>query len=169
MINLIPQYIVKNNKEKRLEGHLEAVTMFIDISGFTTMTQSLMKNGDEGAEILTEIINRIFTPSIDIIYQNKGFISTFAGDAFTSIFPNDRVDVDSAIYAAVEIQKIFQQIGIQKTRFGIFELQIKIGLSLGEVEWKIIQTADMNSYYFKLKEGNFETGIRFISFSLGTI
>jgi len=151
MINLIPQYIVKNHKEKRLEGHLEAVTMFIDISGFTTMTQSLMKNGDEGAEILTEIINRIFTPSIDIIYQNKGFISTFAGDAFTSIFPNDRVDVDSAIYAAVEIQKIFQQIGIQKTRFGIFELQIKIGLSLGEVEWKIIQTADMNSYYFRGK------------------
>jgi len=149
MINLIPQYIVNNYKEKRFEGHLEAVTMFIDISGFTAMTQSLMRNGDEGAEILTEIINRIFTPSIDIIYQNKGFISTFAGDAFTSIFPKERIDIDSAIYAAVEIQKIFQQIGIQKTRFGTFELQVRIGLSLGEMEWKIIQTEDMNSFYFK--------------------
>ncbi len=149
MINLIPDYIVNNYQEKKHEGHLEAITMFIDISGFTAMTQSLMRNGDEGAEILTEIINRIFTPSIDIIYKNKGFISTFAGDAFTSIFPLERINVDTAIRAAVEIQKIFQQIGIQKTKFGTFELQVRIGQSLGKVEWKIIQAGKVNSYYFR--------------------
>ena len=34
--------------------------MFIDISGFTQMTETLMRGGDEGAEILSNILNEIW-------------------------------------------------------------------------------------------------------------
>ena len=109
MKNLVPEFILENFQRKKSHGTLSAVTMFIDISGFTAMTQSLMKNDKEGAEILTDIINKIFTPSIDKIYQNNGFVSTFAGDAFTSIFPIDRNSPDNAVFSAIEIQNIFKK------------------------------------------------------------
>ncbi len=151
MKNLVPALILENFQKKKLHGTLSAVTMFIDISGFTAMTQSLMKNGKEGAEILTDIINTIFTPSIDIIYENNGFVSTFAGDAFTSIFPLDKSSADNAIFTAIKIQKIFKKIGIQDTKFGTFNLEVKIGLSIGEVEWRIINSDKKNDYFFRGK------------------
>jgi class 3 adenylate cyclase len=151
MKNLVPEFILGNFQKKKLHGTLSAITMFIDISGFTAMTQSLMKNDKEGAEILTEIINKIFTPSIDKIYQNNGFVSTFAGDAFTSIFPIDRSSPDNAVFSATEIQKIFKKIGKQNTKFGTFDLHVKIGISIGEVEWRIITSNKKKSYYFRGK------------------
>ena len=151
MKNLVPVLILENFQKKKLHGSLSAVTMFIDISGFTAMTQSLMKNDKEGAEILTEIINKIFTPSIDKIYQNNGFVSTFAGDAFTSIFPIDRSSPDNAVFSAIEIQNIFKKIGKQNTKFGTYNLKVKIGLSIGKVEWRIVTSNEKNSYFFRGK------------------
>ena len=149
MRNLIPHFIASKFKEKKFHGFCDATIMFIDISGFTAMTQSLMQNGKEGAEILTEIINRIFTPSIETIRLSQGFISTFAGDAFTAIFPTAEAEIDSALIAAVEIQTLFKKLKKQETKFGAFELQVRIGLSFGSVEWKILQSEDIFSYYFR--------------------
>ena len=151
MRQLIPHFILKRFEENKFEGILEASVIFIDISGFTAMTQTLMQNGEEGAEILTEIINRIFTPAIEIIYQSGGFISTFAGDAFTAIFSN--TTKTQSIYASVNvvknIMKIFKEIGLQTTRFGEFNLSIKIGISYGSVNWAILKGTKTSSYYFK--------------------
>ncbi|MBC8383894.1 MAG: hypothetical protein H8E57_00075 [Candidatus Cloacimonetes bacterium] len=52
MKNLIPKFILEKYKENKFSGNFKATTIFIDISGFTAMTQGLMKNGKEGAEIL---------------------------------------------------------------------------------------------------------------------
>jgi tetratricopeptide (TPR) repeat protein/class 3 adenylate cyclase len=121
--------------------------MFIDISGFTSMTQSLMGHGKEGAEVLSNIINNIFTPSIKAIYDNGGFVSTFAGDAFTAIFDTERADY--ALKAAYEINKLFVDSGTVKTKFGEFELAVKIGLSHGEVEFGIIDAEVQKAFYFR--------------------
>ncbi|MDO9578343.1 MAG: hypothetical protein Q7J16_10700 [Candidatus Cloacimonadales bacterium] len=90
MKRLIPSTILESYQKNVFSGEFVAATIFIDISGFTAMTQALMKNGQEGAEILTSIINNIFNTAIDAIYDNQGFISTFAGDAFTAIFPSEK-------------------------------------------------------------------------------
>jgi tetratricopeptide (TPR) repeat protein/class 3 adenylate cyclase len=149
MKRLVPAFILNQQKKSIFEGQFEAATMFIDISGFTAMTQTLMKNGKEGAEILTSIINNIFTPAIDAIYNNCGFISTFAGDAFTAIFPSDDVEAGYALYAGLKIQSIFGDIGLQKSKFGDFHLSVKIGLSAGNVEWKLIENEVQNAYFFR--------------------
>jgi len=123
--------------------------MFLDISGFTAMTKTLMANGKEGAEILPEVINKVFTPSIEIINKNGGFISIFAGDAFTSIFPIEKTTLLKALSSAIDINEKFNDIGLQKTKFGDFTLSVKIGISVGNVEWKIIQSKKQNSFYFR--------------------
>jgi len=149
MKRLVPAFILNQQKNSVFEGQFEAASMFIDISGFTAMTQTLMKNGKEGAEILTSIINNIFTPAIDAIYNNCGFISTFAGDAFTAIFPSDEVEAAYALYAGLKIQDIFNNIGLQRSKFGDFQLSVKIGLSAGDVEWKLIENDVQNAYFFR--------------------
>jgi len=149
MKTLIPSFILEKNKENKFSGKFKATTMFIDISGFTAMTQDLMKNGKEGAEVLSDIINKIYTPSIKAVHDHYGFISTFAGDAFTSVFPYKDSKPIYALNVAKQIQEIFSKIGKQKTKFGTFELSIKIGLSYGTVNWGIIRSDNLKTYFFK--------------------
>jgi len=105
--------------------------VIVDIAGFTEMTVELMKAGNEGAEILNEIIERVFTPSMDCIYGGRGFVSSFAGDAFTAIFDHERSSPLQAVAAAVQIQNVFNARGLQSTPFGPFRLAIKIGVASG--------------------------------------
>ena len=62
--------------------------MFVDLSGFTRLTETLMQKGAEGAEELSYILNHIFQPTVALVYEQGGFIPYFAGDSFTAIFPN---------------------------------------------------------------------------------
>lgn len=146
---LVPYFIVSRFSNDDSGGEFTAATMFIDISGFTAMTQALMRNGKEGAEILSECINQIFTPAIAAIYQQGGFISTFAGDAFTAIFPMEQSHTQAALVAAQRIQQAFTHHGSQHTRFGTFDLKVKVGLSHGNVRWGVIAQDAQCSYYFR--------------------
>lgn len=147
MKNLIPYFIHENYQKNNFAGIINADVMFVDISGFSAMTQKLMQNGNEGAEILSEIINDVFTPVITEIYSQNGFISTFAGDAFTAIFPTAKTN--SALWAAEMVQKKFREIGVQNTKFGTFKLQVKIGMTSGNVNWKIVKSKAIIGYYFR--------------------
>lgn len=148
MYRLIPSFISEQFEKKQFKGEFPATTMFIDIAGFTAMTQALMDNGKEGAEVLADVINAVFTPAIDAIDEYNGFVSSFAGDAFTAIFPSDSVTVPQALSAAVRLRGLFLQMGEQQTKFGLFSLSVKIGLSYGLVSWGIILQYLQNSYHF---------------------
>ncbi len=111
MHRLIPSLISEQFDRNQFSGNFQATTMFIDIAGFTTMTQALMNNGKEGAEVLADVINCVFTPAIEVIYEHRGFISSFAGDAFTTIFPSDSVAVVDALSAAIRLQELFRDEG----------------------------------------------------------
>ncbi|HDR05525.1 MAG TPA: adenylate/guanylate cyclase domain-containing protein, partial [Candidatus Marinimicrobia bacterium] len=148
MKNLIPHFIAEKYEQKQFAGKFQAVSIFLDISGFTPMSEALMKHGKEGAEILSQIINNVFEPVIAAVYEAEGFISSFAGDAFTAIFPNlERVDL--AVIGALEIKQVFQKIGKQQSKYGEFELFVKLGLSYGWVEWEIIGTNKHKAYFFR--------------------
>ncbi len=154
MKQLLPGFIIEKYQQNVREGRFEAVALFVDISGFTRMTEILMKSGSEGAEILSTILNKIFDALDEYVYANNGFISTFAGDAFTAIFPlnlvkNTEQVVTRACWAALEVQKFFQTQHIQKTRFGDFEFSAKVGLARNSVTWGIIGGDDAKAYFFR--------------------
>ncbi len=60
MYNLIPHFIHDHFKEDTMTGDFHALSMFMDISGFTPMTEALMLHGKQGAEILSGILNETF-------------------------------------------------------------------------------------------------------------
>jgi len=154
MRKIIPDFILTKFNNGEYKGNFLACTMFLDLSAFAKMTQTLMKNGKEGAEVLSEIINRVFTPAIDTIYRSKGFISTFSGDAYNALFPftatNENLVINRVLQTAEEIQYIYKHyLGHQKTKFGEFNLSVKIGISIGDIDWEIIPGKLRNCYYFR--------------------
>jgi class 3 adenylate cyclase len=152
----IPRFIHQQYKAKNFEGDLTAYTMFVDISGFTPMTEALMGHGEEGAEILSGILNSVFRPTVNAVYQRGGFIAGFAGDAFTAIFPVDyqlsgksyNADAKQVIFCGEKIQKIFKKQRLQKTKFGDFPLAAKVGIAYGTVKWGIVGS-DKKTFFFR--------------------
>jgi predicted ATPase/class 3 adenylate cyclase len=148
--NLIPHFIQDQFRLNKVNGNFRAFTMFIDLKGFTPMTQSFMKQGTTGAEQLSYILNRIFTPMVSLVYNKKGFIPYFAGDAFTAIFPIEDAVITpkSFLQTAQQMRDLFAEGGLGKTQMGDFQFGIKIGISFGDVEWGIVGKKH-KTYYFR--------------------
>jgi tetratricopeptide (TPR) repeat protein/class 3 adenylate cyclase len=153
MHNLLPNFILDNYKNNKFDGELNAFTMFIDFSGFSNLTEKLMQSGSDGAEILSNILKNVFRASVNIVYESGGFISTFAGDAFTAIFPVSEVisrsdQAHNILTCADKILQNFKDEPIQKTKYGNFEFNVTIGIANGTIKWAIIGSKD-KAFYFR--------------------
>jgi tetratricopeptide (TPR) repeat protein/class 3 adenylate cyclase len=146
--NLIPYFIEQQHLEDRSQGHLDAYTLCVDLSGFTPLTEALMREGSRGAEQLTNVLNEIFEPLVRLVYARGGFIPYFAGDAFTAIFPAGQSAEKGReiVHLAMLARHLFSK---RAFRFGNFTIGIKFGLSFGRVEWGIVGAGHRKSFYFR--------------------
>ncbi|MBN1233862.1 MAG: tetratricopeptide repeat protein [Candidatus Coatesbacteria bacterium] len=156
MTAYIPDFIERKYMEGEFKGEFKAIAIFCDISGFTSLTEEMLKHGREGSEVLTNSILNVFNPAVEIIYKHGGFITTFAGDAFTALITYDEKDVlkndiasINAISAAREIISFFKKNCNIETKFGCFNLEVKIGIADGQVEWGIVGSIERFNYYFR--------------------
>ena len=147
MKNLIPHFIQEQYLKGVHQGAFLAYTMSIDLSGFTPLTETLMQEGNEGAERLSDILNNIFGPTVKLVYEQGGFIPYFAGDAFTAIFPGERgvQPATDLLHTAYELRDLFSS---KNFRFGEFQIGLKIGLSFGKVKWGIVGR-EHKAFYFR--------------------
>ncbi|MBN2790198.1 MAG: tetratricopeptide repeat protein [Candidatus Delongbacteria bacterium] len=149
MKNLIPHLIQEKYLKNKTSGWIFGSVVSIDLKGFTKMTEDLMKDGYYGAETLSEIINKVFEPVIDIIYKKGGFVTAFIGDAITAVFPNEYAF--NAESASKDILKKFSKISSISIENYKFNLNIRIGISYGRVIWKIVNVPERSVYFFKGK------------------
>ncbi len=147
MNNLLPHFIQEQLLSEKRHGSFEAYTVFVDMSGFTKLTETLLKQGNAGAERLSNILNSIFEPMVRQVYAQGGFIPYFAGDAFTGIFPVEQCDCDATKLLALA-QRQFELLEKASASFSEFKIGIKTGLSFGQVEWGIVGGAH-KSFYFR--------------------
>jgi class 3 adenylate cyclase/predicted ATPase len=157
--NLIPDFIHTKYKDNQFTGDFAAAALFIDIAGFTPLTETLAQYHRDGAETLTNILNHTFGPHVSEVYRRGGIIPLFAGDAFVAIFPANDADqtVDNslrnaseqAVQTAVAIQTYFRDAGIVKTTYGDFEIGVKIGLATGNIQWGIPGKSPNYGFYFR--------------------
>ncbi len=125
--------------------------MFVDLSGFTQLTNTLMEKGAVGAEELSVTLNEIFQPSVKLVYRNGGFIPYFAGDSFTAIFPvGTEVDAVGQRFMATALEALSHFEREKQVGGSLFdyEIGIKIGMSFGRVDWGIVGER-RKSYYFR--------------------
>ncbi len=65
---------------------LDGTVVFVDISGFTKLSEKLAKSGRMGAEELAEAIGSCFARLLAVAYGNGGGLMKFGGDALLLLF-----------------------------------------------------------------------------------
>ena len=73
---------------------LPGTVVFVDVSGFTKMSERLARVGKLGAEEVTDVIGFVFRQLLATAYANGGGLIKFGGDAQTRLRPPPRVAVE---------------------------------------------------------------------------
>jgi class 3 adenylate cyclase/tetratricopeptide (TPR) repeat protein len=151
MRNLVPERIVVNLKNNKLRDEFDCFSMFVDISGFTSTTEALMKHGQEGAEVLSDILRYLFDTTVRSVYEHSGYVTKYAGDAFTAIFEvkgSERKTALNVLESALITNRFFKENKIFRSKFGDFEFGVKVGLGYGKTMCGIAGSGIEKSYFF---------------------
>lgn len=130
---------------------VQGALLFADISGFTTMSEKLSQIGREGAEEVTDVVNRYFDAMLDILRAYDGQLIRFGGDALLGLFTENSSSLNEgldemfpelshatgpnsatlAIQAAVKMQVAMADFAETKTSQGTFPLRMSVGIKYG--------------------------------------
>jgi len=105
--------------------------VFVDISGFTKLSEKLAKIGKEGAEQVTDAIETCFTDLLAVAYANDGSLIKFGGDALLLLFEDDD-HVANACRSAVWMRRALRDVGrIDLPGGSHLQLRMSVGVHTG--------------------------------------
>ncbi len=141
---LVPEFIYEKYRAAETNGVFQGAAMFVDLSGFSTMTDVLSTRGAHGAEVLADMMRVVFEPLVNAVYEQGGFVIGYAGDAFNAIFP-DQLSGEAmkrCLSAALVMQAHTKSHSQVATPYGEFPIRIKVGIGFGETTWQIFRSMD---------------------------
>lgn len=108
----------------------EATVFFSDIRGFTGIAERLE------AHQTVSMLNDYFTVMVDILFERKGILDKFIGDAIMAVFgipfPAEE-DADNAVATAVEMMKALELLNKRRKEESQAPIHIGIGINTGEI------------------------------------
>jgi predicted ATPase/class 3 adenylate cyclase len=154
MRRLVPEFIIEKYRSDAMSGALDAAAIFVDVSGFSKLTDTLAKHGQHGAEVLADLMRVIFEPLVNAVYAQGGFVVGYAGDAFNAVFPSEQApgqEVMRCLAALVAVQEHVRLNPNIQTVYGDFPLSVKAGMGYGETKWQIFKSKDgaHATYWFR--------------------
>ena len=105
---------------------VDATLVFVDISGFTRLSERLARQGREGAERLADAIDECFTALLAVAYENGGGLLKFGGDALLLFFDGD-AHPERACRAAFGMRAMLREHG----RVDAGGVQVRLRMSVG--------------------------------------
>jgi class 3 adenylate cyclase/tetratricopeptide (TPR) repeat protein len=124
---------------KAVEGSLA----FVDISGFTALTEHLAKRGKVGAEHMSDILNAVFADLLSVAYRDGAGLVKWGGDAVLLLFEGDdhAERAARATYGMRERLKTVGQIGKGK---GKVVLRMSVGIHSGTFHFFLVGDPDIH-------------------------
>ena len=116
---------------------LDGSVVFVDISGFTTLSERLARKGKEGAELVTEAIEACFTELLSVAYANGGGLLKFGGDALLLFFDGDDHQVRAAA-AAVGMRTALRSVGKITVPGAKVQLRMSVGAHSGSFHFFLV-------------------------------
>jgi class 3 adenylate cyclase/tetratricopeptide (TPR) repeat protein len=111
---------------------VDSTLCFVDLSGFTSLSERLARRGRIGAEELTDVLDRVFGRMLEIAYQRGGTLLKFGGDALLLHFAVDDHPAQAAC-AAVEMREALRGAARIPTSVGRVALRMSVGIHSGTV------------------------------------
>ena len=121
----------------KLHQAIQGSMVFVDISGFTAMSERLAKNGRRGAEELTAVIGSTFGELLSAAYAYGASLLKFGGDALLLLFTEDDHE-RRACAAARAMRQTLVEVGVCFTSAGKVTLRMSIGVHSGEFDFFLI-------------------------------
>lgn len=149
----LPSHLVQQKMRRPTPGLargqlLQGSLLFADVSGFTALSEQLASLGQEGAERLTDMMNRYFEKMLTILAWSGGILLKFAGDALLVYFPEQDNGEQArwAIRAGQRAMSVIAGLGTIETLLGAVGLQIKIGVGTGSFLASSVGSAERMEY-----------------------
>lgn len=117
----------------------EATVLFLDIEGFTTMSETL------SPEAVVRTLNEFYAAVAEPIIRHDGVINQFQGDAIVATFNVPRVNAAHAANAVEAALEIHALVGARTFGAGV-RLAARIGINTGVVVSGLIGTPDRLVY-----------------------
>ena len=137
---------------RALPDRQRGAALFADISGFTQLTEALVRElgAQRGAETLTIYLNLVYDAVVDEVHRFGGSVVAFAGDAITCWFDDDDPALGrhgaslAAAGAALAMQEAMSKFAALKTPAGsIVALSMKAAVATGTARRFVVGNPDI--------------------------
>lgn len=118
----------------------EGTAAFVDISGFTKMSERLAQRGREGAEQITDAISKGFEPVLLVAYESGGSLIKFGGDALLLWFDGEG-HAHRACRAAVQMRRVLRSVGKIEVPGAKVRLRMSQGVHSGTFHFFAVGTS----------------------------
>ena len=118
----------------------EGTAAFVDISGFTQLSEQLARKGREGAEQITDVVGGSFESILAVAYQNDGGLLKFGGDALLLWFHGEG-HAERACRATVLMRRVLDDVGRIDLPGAKVTLQMSQGVHSGQFHFFAVGTA----------------------------
>jgi class 3 adenylate cyclase/tetratricopeptide (TPR) repeat protein len=110
---------------------------FVDISGFTTMTERLARKGKVGAEEVSDTLNATFTELLSVAYDYGAGLVKWGGDAVLLLFDGPE-HAARACRASAGMQRTLRRVGRLRTTAGNVTLRMSVGIHSGTFSFFLV-------------------------------
>ncbi len=134
--NLLKPYVPRlvidwlRTTPEALHQEREATLVFVDISGFTALTERLAKKGKIGAELMRDTLDGVFRALLDEAYDWGAGLLKWGGDALLLFFDGPEHEL-RACRAAWEMQRTIDKVGRLHLTGGTLVLRMSVGIGTG--------------------------------------
>ena len=136
--------ILSDPSRVELGGRKAKLTIFFsDIRGFTKISEKL------DPPSLSQLLNRYLTPMTDLVFQNRGTLDKYMGDAIMAFFGAPLPYQDHAKQACRCALLSLEKLTLLRNEFkreGLPEIDIGIGLNTGDVSVGNMGSVSIRSY-----------------------
>ncbi len=135
---ILQQHLVDNAEARSWTSHGTAV--FVDISGFTKLSERLARKGREGAEQISDAIGSSFESILQVAYDKGGSLLKFGGDALLLWFAAEG-HVERACRATLEMRRILRDVGRIEVPGARVTLRMSQAVHTGEFHFFAVGTS----------------------------
>ena len=113
---------------------VDGTLAFVDISGFTKMTERLARKGKVGAEELNDLLDVCFTELLKVAYADGAGLVKWGGDAVLLLFDGEN-HAARACRAAYGMRRFLRSMGRLLSSAGFVTLRMSVGIHSGEFDF----------------------------------
>jgi class 3 adenylate cyclase/tetratricopeptide (TPR) repeat protein len=110
---------------------------FVDISGFTQLTEKLARRGKVGAEEVSDTLDTIFTQLLDVAYEYDARLLKWGGDALLLLFGGED-HAPRCCRAAAGMQQTLERIGRLRVGGARVTLRMSVGIHSGAFDFFLV-------------------------------